>query len=106
VYWCFGAPGGPDPFYLVRSHADPVAMAGTLRQKVHGIEPARLVYDITPLEEDIDDAFAENRLRTVLLAFLALTSVSLACVGWYGTLSDSVSVRRELGIRGSARTNR
>jgi putative ABC transport system permease protein len=100
VYWCFGAPGGPDPFYLVRTHADPVAMAGTLRQKVHEIEPARSVYDITPLEEHIDEAFAENRLRTVLLAFFAITAVSLACVGLYGTLSYSVSVRRrEVGLR-------
>jgi putative ABC transport system permease protein len=100
VYWCYGAPGGPDPFYLVRTHAEPMAMAKTLRQKIHEIEPARSVFDITPLEARIDDAFAENRLRTVLLAFFAATAVSLACVGLYGTLSYSVNVRRrEVGLR-------
>jgi len=100
VYWCFGAPGGPDPFYLVRTHAEPMAMANTLRQKIHEIEPARSVFDITPLEARIDDAFAENRLRTVLLALFAVTAVSLACVGLYGTLSYSVSARRrEVGLR-------
>jgi putative ABC transport system permease protein len=100
VYWCFGAPGGPDPFYLVRTHAEPMAIAGTLRQKIHEIEPARSVFDITPLVEHIDEAFGENRLRTVLLTFFAITAVSLACVGLYGTLSYSVSVRRrEVGLR-------
>jgi len=100
VYWCSGAPGGPDPFYLVRTHAKPMTMAETLRQKIHEIEPARSVFDISPLEEHIDEAFAENRLRTVLLAFFAITAVSLACVGLYGTLSYSVNVRRrEVGLR-------
>ncbi len=100
VYWCLGAPGGPDPFYLVRTHIEPMAMAGTVRQKIHEIEPARSVFDITPLEEHIGEAFAENRLRTVLLAFFAVTAISLACVGLYGTLSYSVSVRqREVGLR-------
>jgi putative ABC transport system permease protein len=100
AYWCSGAPGGPDPFYLVRTRAEPMTMAETLRQKIHEIEPTRSVFDITPLEEHIDEAFAENRLRTVLLAFFAITAVSLACVGLYGTLSYSVNVRRrEVGLR-------
>jgi ABC-type antimicrobial peptide transport system permease subunit len=77
-----------------------MAMAGTLRQKIHEIEPARSVFDITPLEEHIDEAFAEGRLRTVLLGFFAITEVSLACVGLYGTLSYTVNVRRrEVGLR-------
>jgi putative ABC transport system permease protein len=100
VYWCFGAPGGPDPFYLVRTRAEPMTMAKTIREKIHEIEPGRSVFDITPLEARIDDAFAENRLRTVLLAFFAATAVSLACVGLYGTLSYAVNVRRrEVGLR-------
>jgi putative ABC transport system permease protein len=75
-------------------------MAKTLRQKIHEIEPARSVFDIAALEERIDDAFAENRLRTVLLTFFAATAVALACVGLYGTLSYAVNVRRrEVGLR-------
>jgi putative ABC transport system permease protein len=100
VYWCFGAPGGPDPYYLVRTHAEPTAMAKSLRERLHEIEPGRSVFNITPLEEHIDDAFTENRMRTVLLAFFAVTAVSLACIGVYGTLSYSVNMRRrEVGLR-------
>ena len=61
---------------------------------------AILLRPLTPLEARIDNAFAENRLRTVLLAFFAATAVSLASVGLYGTLSYSVNVRRrEVGLR-------
>jgi putative ABC transport system permease protein len=99
VYWCLSA-SDPDPYYLVRTKTEASAMAGALRQKIHEIEPARSVFDIVPLEEHLNDAFAENRLRTFLLTFFAVTAVSLACVGLYGTLSYSVTVRRrEVGLR-------
>jgi putative ABC transport system permease protein len=99
VYWCQSAPE-PDPYYLVRTRTDPKAMAETLRRKIKEIEPARSVFDVVPLEAHLNDAFAENRLRTILLSFFAVTAVSLACIGLYGTLSYSVTVRRrEVGLR-------
>jgi putative ABC transport system permease protein len=99
VYWCTSAPM-PAPYYLVRTRGDPRAFAEILRHKAQEIEPARSVFAVVPLEERLDDAFSENRLRTILLAFFALTAVSLASVGLYGTLSYSVDVRRrEVGLR-------
>jgi putative ABC transport system permease protein len=108
VYWCWNAPM-PDPNYLVRTAGDePMTLAQTLRQKIHEIEPGRSVFDITPLSDHLDDAFAENRMRTVLLAFFAATAITLACVGLYGTLSYSLTLRRrEVGLRlalGAARS--
>ena len=99
VYWCMSAPL-PDPFYLVRTYNDPMTMAHTLRAKIHEIEPNRSVFDITPLDQHLDDAFSENRMRTVLLAFFAATAIALACVGLYGTLTYSLNLRRrEVGLR-------
>jgi putative ABC transport system permease protein len=99
AYWCTSAPL-PDPFYLVRTRTEPRMLAETIRKRLHEIEPARSVFDIAPLAEHLDDAFAENRLRMVLLGFFATTAVSLACVGLYGTLSYSVTMRqREVGLR-------
>ena len=99
VYWCVNDPD-PDPYYLIRTRAEPMTMAQTLRRKIHEIEPARSVFDIMPLSERLGDAFADTRLRTVLLTFFALTAVSLACLGLYGTLSYFVNVRRrEVGLR-------
>ena len=99
VYWC-GNGFDPDPFYLVRTSTEPMAMAEALRRKVHEIEPGRSVFAVEPLEEHLDGAFGENRLRTFLLSFFAATALSLACVGLYGTLSYTVNMRqREVGLR-------
>ena len=99
VYWCLTAPD-PDPHYLMRTGTEPMAMAETVRQKIHELEPGRSVFEIMPLEAHLDAAFAENRLRTVLLSFFAGTAVALACVGLYGTLSYTVNLRRrEVGLR-------
>src|SRR5579863_456208 len=40
-----------------------------------------------PLQQHLDDASTENRLRTTLLSLFAATAVALACIGLYGTLS-------------------
>ena len=100
IYWCNNAPN-PTPLFLVRTHAaDAATIAETIRRRVHEIEPARAVYELMPLEQRLDDTLAENRLRTILLSAFALTAVSLAAVGLYGTLSYIVNMRRrEIGVR-------
>jgi predicted permease len=99
VYWC--APvAEPGTFFLVRTRNAPMSVAASIRGRIHEIEPMRSVFDMSPLEQHFSDALAENRLRTILLGFFAITAVSLACVGLYGTLSYNVSVRqREVGLR-------
>jgi predicted permease len=99
VYSCFSAPN-PMPYFLVRTRGEPAAVAQAVRLKLKELEPLRAVYDIAPLEERIGDAFAQNRLRMVLLVLFAMTALSLACVGIYGTLGYVVSLRRrEIGLR-------
>ncbi len=99
VYWCVSAPT-PSPYFLVKTQGEPLDLAMTIRQKLHQTEPARSVYDISTLEEHLSDSFAENRLRTLLLALFASTAVALASIGLYGTLSYFVAVRRrEVGLR-------
>lgn len=99
VYWCMSAPE-PSPYFLVRTQGEPLSMTETLRRTIHRIEPARSVYDISPLAQHLSDTFAENRLRTILLTLFAVTAVSLACIGLYGTLNYFVSIRkREVGLR-------
>ncbi|HEY3937432.1 MAG TPA: ABC transporter permease [Bryobacteraceae bacterium] len=99
IYWCESAPD-PSPYVLIRTQGEPLAMAATLRRRIHQLDPARSVYDIAPLEEHLYDDFGETRLRTFLLTLFALTAVSLASIGLYGTLSYFVTIRRrEVGLR-------
>lgn len=99
VYWCVPSPD-PDVYYLVRTKGDPAATADAVRRKMHELEPNRSVYDIAPLQQHLDDAFAENRLRTQLLTLFAVSAVSLVSLGLYGTMSYLVRVRqREIGLR-------
>jgi putative ABC transport system permease protein len=99
VYSCLSAPN-PFPIYLVRTQGDPMAMTQTIRRKLHELEPGRSVYALTPLQQHLDDASADIRLRTILLTLFAVTAVSLACIGLYGTLSYSARLRRrEVGVR-------
>ena len=99
VYFCYSAPN-PFPNYLVRTEGDPMALAQTIRQKLHEIEPGRSVYGLTPLQQHLNDASSETRLRTWLLTIFAATAVTLACIGLYGTLSYLARLRqREVGVR-------
>jgi ABC-type antimicrobial peptide transport system permease subunit len=99
VYSCFSTPN-PTPYFLVRTHGDPIALAQTVRVTMREREPLRSVYDISSLEERIGDAFTRNRLRTNVLTLFALTALALAGLGLYGTLSYVVNLRRrEVGLR-------
>jgi putative ABC transport system permease protein len=99
VYSCFSAPN-PFPNYLIRTSGEPMQMAEAVRRRIHELEPGRSVYAIMPLQQHLDDAFSDNRLRTMLLSLFALTAVSLACIGLYGTLSYLGRLRqREVGVR-------
>lgn len=99
AYFCTPAPS-PFPNYLVRTHGDSMAMAETIRQKIHEIEPSRSVYGFSTLQDHLDDASSENQLRTILLTLFAATAASLACIGLYGTLSYLGRLRRrEVGVR-------
>lgn len=99
IYYC-GLIMQPGLYFLARTHGDPLALGESVRRTLHEVEPGRSVFDISPLTAHLSDAFAQNRLRTVLLTFFALTAISLACIGLYGTLSYMVNVRqREIGLR-------
>jgi putative ABC transport system permease protein len=99
VYWCSNV-AFPGTHYVVRTRGQPRTLADTLRRTIHEIEPSRSVFDVQALQERLTGSFAEDRLRTTLLTLFAVTAVSLACLGLYGTLSYFVNVRRrEIGLR-------
>ena len=98
-YWC-SSNADPSPYFLLRVRGDPMKLANALRREIHRIEPSRSVFEMMPLSERLSESNAENRFRTLLLALFALTAISLAAIGLYGTLSYLVARRnREIGLR-------
>jgi putative ABC transport system permease protein len=99
IYACFSAPT-PIPLFLARTRGDPQAAVTAVRARLRQLEPLRSVYEIAPLQTRIDEAYAQNRLRTIVLGLFAVTALFLMCLGVYGTLSYVVSLRRrEAGLR-------
>ncbi len=99
VYSCVSA-ANPTPAFLIRFGGEAAALVKPVREKIKELEPGRAVYDVQSLEQRIDDTFAQDRLRASLVVVFAVTALSLACVGLFGTLSYTASLRRrEVGLR-------
>jgi predicted permease len=99
IYGCFTAQT-PMPWFLARTTGDPAAAISAIRARLRQLEPLRSMYDAEPLDERIDAAYAQNRVRTIVLALFAATALSLVCLGVYGTVSYTASLRRrEVGLR-------
>jgi ABC-type antimicrobial peptide transport system permease subunit len=99
VYPCSSA-STPTPWYLVRTRLAPAAAAAAVRAKLAELEPLRPVHDVAPLKQMIGDVYAEERLQAILITFFSVAALALACLGVYGTMSYTASVRRrEVGLR-------
>jgi predicted permease len=85
---------------VVRTSADPVALAPAIRRVMTGLDPRVAPAQLESMTAVSSRAMARPRLVAVLLTAFALLSVTLAVVGIYGVLSYSVTRRtREIGIR-------
>jgi predicted permease len=100
VYSCIAPGGWPDPEYVVRTRGDPRALFAAIREAVHQVAPARAVFGMTTLQDEVDATLGETRLQTALITAFGVAAVALAIVGLYGIVSLAVSTRqREIGIR-------
>jgi putative ABC transport system permease protein len=100
VYSCLGPGEWPDPEYVVRTAGDPRALVGAIRATVRRLEPTRVLFGLTTLDDDLDATLGETRVQTGLISAFGLAAVVLAVIGLYGLVALAVTTRRrEIGIR-------
>jgi predicted lysophospholipase L1 biosynthesis ABC-type transport system permease subunit len=89
-----------DIYLVVRTAADPQALAPTLRDLARNLAPSAPLESLLTMRERVADSLANPRLYASLLAAFALFALLIAGVGLFGVLSYSVTLRaREIGVR-------
>lgn len=85
---------------VARVDGDPQRVANDLRAIVRQVDPAQPVYAIRTMNEYLDDAIAQPRLRATVVAASAIVAILLAVTGLYALLAYIVATRtREVGLR-------
>jgi len=92
----------------LRTAGDPAAMKAPIRKELLSIDSGLPIAGMESVDEQLDDAVAQERLMATLAGFFGALAVLLACLGLYGVVSYTVNRRTaEIGIRlalGATRT--
>lgn len=96
-------------FFLVRGSQDTTLLTDAVRKAIWSYDPTVTIAHVTSLDSRIHEVLSSERLETTILSAFGASALLLALLGIYGTLSYSVTTRRqEIGVRialGATRSN-
>jgi predicted permease len=100
VYLSFWQSGAFSKHLVLRTAADPAAVAQLVRRAVHAVDPTAAVERVTTMAQIRRDSLAQRTFAMRLLIGFAVLATALALVGIYGVLSLSVGSRvKEIAVR-------
>jgi predicted permease len=89
-----------DLYFEIRTAADPIAIASSVRGAVQQIDATLAVVQMDSMANQVSESLWQERLFARLTSAFSALALALACIGLYGTISYGVGRRRaEIALR-------